>query len=82
MRLGDETLTTYILAIGHEAGWSIPEEPKERMESGLRKFIEGRLFRGSPLPTRLKEEALYVRVAGKTSQNSARQASEICSPFS
>jgi uncharacterized protein YfaS (alpha-2-macroglobulin family) len=51
MRLGDETLTSYILAIGHEAGWSIPEEPKERMESGLQKFIEGRLFRGSPLPT-------------------------------
>jgi hypothetical protein len=51
MRLGDETLTSYILAIGHEAGWSIPEEPKERMEGGLRKFIEGRLFRGSPLPT-------------------------------
>ncbi|MCX5918230.1 MAG: MG2 domain-containing protein [Deltaproteobacteria bacterium] len=51
MRLGDETLTSYILAIGHEAGWSIPEEPKERMEAGLRKFIEGRIFRGSPLPT-------------------------------
>jgi len=51
MRLGDETLTSYILAIGHEAGWAIPEEPKERMEAGLRKFIEGRIFRGSPLPT-------------------------------
>jgi hypothetical protein len=51
MRFGDETLTTYILAIGHEAGWSIPEEPKERMESGLRKFIEGKIGRGSPLPT-------------------------------
>ncbi len=51
MRLGDETLTSYILAIGHEAGWTIPEAPKERMEGGLRKFIEGRLFRRSPLPT-------------------------------
>jgi hypothetical protein len=51
MRLGDETLTSYILAIGHEAGWSIPEEPKERMEAGLRNFIEGRIVRRSPLPT-------------------------------
>jgi uncharacterized protein YfaS (alpha-2-macroglobulin family) len=51
MRLGDETLTSYILAVGHEAGWSIPEEPKGRMEAGLRKFIEGRISRGSPLPT-------------------------------
>ncbi|KPK94988.1 MAG: hypothetical protein AMJ94_00650 [Deltaproteobacteria bacterium SM23_61] len=51
MRLGNETLTSYILAIGHEAGWSIPEEPRQRMEAGLRKFIEGRIIRGSPLPT-------------------------------
>ena len=51
MRLGDETLTSYILAIGHEAGWPIPEGPKEKMEAGLRKFIEGKIFRGSPLPT-------------------------------
>jgi uncharacterized protein YfaS (alpha-2-macroglobulin family) len=51
MRFGDETLTSYILAIGHEAGWSIPGEPKEKMESGLRKFVEGKISRGSPLPT-------------------------------
>jgi uncharacterized protein YfaS (alpha-2-macroglobulin family) len=51
MRLGDDTLTSYILAIGHEAGWSIPPEIRGKMEEGLRKFIEGRILRGSPLPT-------------------------------
>jgi uncharacterized protein YfaS (alpha-2-macroglobulin family) len=51
MRFGDDTLTSYILAIGHEAGWSIPPEIRGKMEEGLRKFIEGRILRGSPLPT-------------------------------
>jgi uncharacterized protein YfaS (alpha-2-macroglobulin family) len=51
MRLGDDTLTSYIMAIGHEAGWSIPPEIREKMEGGLRKFVEGRILRGSPLPT-------------------------------
>ncbi len=39
------------MAIGHEAGWSIPAEIRERMEEGLRKFIDGQIIRGSPLPT-------------------------------
>jgi alpha-2-macroglobulin len=51
MRLGDETLTSYIMAIGHEAGWSIPSEMAEKMETGLKNFIQGMIKRGSPLPT-------------------------------
>jgi hypothetical protein len=48
---GSPTLTSYILAIGHEAGWGVPDEPREKMETGLRKFIEGSIVRYSPLPT-------------------------------
>jgi hypothetical protein len=51
MRYGSETLTSYLLAIAHEAGWAIPAEIREKMEIGLRKFIEGSILRGSPLPT-------------------------------
>jgi uncharacterized protein YfaS (alpha-2-macroglobulin family) len=48
---GSPTLTSYIMAIGHEAGWNIPEEIREKMETGLRKFIEGSIIRYSPIPT-------------------------------
>ena len=51
MTYGSPTLTSYILAIAHEAGWSIPAETQEKMETGLRNFIEGSIIRGSPLPT-------------------------------
>jgi hypothetical protein len=48
---GSPTLTSYILAVGHEAGWSVPDEARERMETALRRFVEGSLLRSSPLPT-------------------------------
>jgi len=48
---GSPTLTSYLIAICDEAGWSIPDEIKERMETGLRKFIEGSILRYSPIPT-------------------------------
>ncbi|HYB21984.1 MAG TPA: MG2 domain-containing protein, partial [Thermodesulfobacteriota bacterium] len=51
MRYGNETLTAYLLAISHEAGWTIPDKTREKMEDGLRKFIEGSILRGAPLPT-------------------------------
>jgi len=44
-------LTSYIIAIGHEAGWSIPDETRAKMETGLRNFIEGKIWRYSPLAT-------------------------------
>ena len=50
-RLGCPMLTSYMIAIAHEAGWSIPDETKEKMETALRNFIEGKLIRYSPLPT-------------------------------
>ncbi|MBI4684258.1 MAG: alpha-2-macroglobulin [Nitrospirae bacterium] len=51
MRLGSDALTSYILSIAHEAGWEIPEHIKDRMEQGLRGFIEGKVIRYSSLPT-------------------------------
>jgi hypothetical protein len=48
---GDPVLTAYLLAVSHEAGWAIPGELLRRMTDGLRRFVEGRLVRPSPLPT-------------------------------
>ncbi len=48
---GCPVLTSYIIAIGHEAGWSIPDETRAKMEIGLRNFIEGKIWRYSPLAT-------------------------------
>ena len=36
-------LTAYLLALAHEAGWSLPEEARERMLRGLQAFVEGRI---------------------------------------
>ena len=48
---GSDVLTSYLLAIAHEADWKIPEESEARMAAGLRGFIEGRVVRYSSLPT-------------------------------
>ncbi len=50
-RYGCPVLTSYIIAIGHEAGWSVPDETRAKMETGLRNFIEGKIWRYSPLAT-------------------------------
>jgi hypothetical protein len=51
MTLGSPVLTSYIMAIAHEAGTEIPEGLREKMETGLRGFVEGSINRGSPLAT-------------------------------
>ncbi|HEY0680807.1 MAG TPA: MG2 domain-containing protein [Steroidobacter sp.] len=48
---GDDTLTAYVLAIAHEADWQLLEQDKDRLINALTRFIEGKLVRGSPLPT-------------------------------
>lgn len=48
---GDDTLTAYVLAIAHEAGWEIPNSDRVALIEALTKFIEGRIIRGSALPT-------------------------------
>lgn len=51
MLWGSDVLTSYLIAISHEAGWKIPPGPLARMTQGLRGFIEGRVIRYSSLPT-------------------------------
>ncbi len=51
MERGSDVLTSYLLAIAHEVGWEIPLEPREKMESALKKFVGGALYGSSPLPT-------------------------------
>ena len=48
---GSDTLTSYVLAIAQEAGWTIPAATLQFMQAGLRKFIAGEVVRDSVLPT-------------------------------
>ncbi|MEO7774108.1 MAG: MG2 domain-containing protein [Steroidobacteraceae bacterium] len=48
---GSDTLTAYVLAIAHEAGWEIPAGVRARMLKGLQGFVAGRVIRDSALPT-------------------------------
>ena len=49
--VGSDVLTSYILAIAHEAGREIPDATRSRMETGLKAFVEGKLMRAQPMPT-------------------------------
>lgn len=51
MHEGSDVLTSYLLAIAHEAGWKIPLESRNRMLPALQGFVEGRFLRGTGLPT-------------------------------
>ncbi len=51
MLWGSEVLTAYVMAVVHESGWEIPEDARQRMERGLRRFVEGKINRWSELPT-------------------------------
>ena len=44
---GSDVLTAYVLAIAHEAGYSIPDDARAQMVEGLRGFVAGRLHRDS-----------------------------------
>jgi len=39
---GSPALTGYILAIAHEAGWTLPPSARQQMQSGLKRFIAGK----------------------------------------
>ena len=51
MEHGSDALTAYMLSIADEAGWEIPAQTKARMAEALKGFIQGRVVRGSALPT-------------------------------
>ena len=40
---GSAVLTAYLLALAHEAGFSLPEQSRDRMLLGLQAFVEGRI---------------------------------------
>lgn len=40
---GSTMLTSYLLAISHEAGLALPEQSRERMLLGLQAYVEGRI---------------------------------------
>lgn len=46
---GSDVLTSYVLAIAHEAGWALPEKSRGRLLEGLEKFVAGRVLRSSAL---------------------------------
>jgi alpha-2-macroglobulin len=48
---GDDGLTSYILAIGHEAGWPLFPIDQVRLTNALTRFVEGKIIRDSALPT-------------------------------
>ncbi len=48
---GDDSLTAYLLAVSHEAGWTMPESAKARMLDGLEGFVAGRVSRFGTLKT-------------------------------
>jgi uncharacterized protein YfaS (alpha-2-macroglobulin family) len=50
MEQGSDVLTAYLLAIADAAGYPASEQ-RGRMEDALEAFVEGRIVRGSPLPT-------------------------------
>ena len=49
---GSDTLTAYVLAVTHEAGYAIPDNARERMEGALIAFAEGRIQRNFWSPTK------------------------------
>ncbi len=51
LRYGSDALTAYVLSVGDEAGWAIPDDSRQRMEAALVGFLEGRVVRDSDLQT-------------------------------
>jgi hypothetical protein len=45
MEYGSEVLTAYVLAISHEAGWTLPDDVHDRALAGLRGFVDGSVLR-------------------------------------
>ena len=50
MDQGSDVLTSYVVAVTHEAGLEIPSNLLSTVRDGLQKYVEGRLRRESPIP--------------------------------
>ncbi|MGZ3184745.1 MAG: alpha-2-macroglobulin family protein [Telluria sp.] len=51
MEYGSDVLTAYVLSVGAEAGYDIPDDLRGRMRDGLANFVRGKVVRWSALPT-------------------------------
>ena len=51
MRDGSDTLTAYLLTMADETQWAIPDASKNRMNTALQAFLQGKIRRDSSLPT-------------------------------
>ncbi len=51
MSEGSDTLTAYLVALAHEAGWEIPQPALQRMLGALERFVSGEIVRHGSLPT-------------------------------
>jgi uncharacterized protein YfaS (alpha-2-macroglobulin family) len=47
MKEGDDILTSYLVAVSSEAGWTIPDTLRTRFVEGLKQFLEGKVRRES-----------------------------------
>lgn len=45
---GDPVLTAFVLSAAHEAGFALPDEPRQRMLQALRQFVDGQLSADEP----------------------------------
>ena len=71
---GSDVLTSYVLTMAHEAGWTLPALVKQRALQGLRAFVEGRLQRRSVFAAadeRLRQLAALAALARYGEANAA-----------
>lgn len=71
MNEGSDILTSYVLAIAHETGWSIPKSSLAKMTEGLKLFVEGKLLRGEPLPNPSLTERKLAAIEALSRYNEA-----------
>lgn len=69
---GEDALTAYVLAIAHEAGWTLPDALHARLVQGLTSFVEGRIVRHSALPTADLTVRKLAAIAALARYNAAR----------
>jgi uncharacterized protein YfaS (alpha-2-macroglobulin family) len=51
MQRGSDVLTAYIISVSSEAGRELPANVKKTMTEALKRFVQGTIIRGNPLPT-------------------------------
>ena len=81
---GSDTLTAYLLAVSHEAGkldpsWQLPAALRDRMLSGLTRFVEGKLERKfwSPRPDLDQRKLAALEVLARYGQLQPRMLTSI-----